>query len=242
MPYNLLLLPLLGSFVFIRKFVYTKFASSKLSGQPLLLWTALLAVFFTFIARLVVIFFDLYFPLVGELWKAYFFSQEYSGTASLAFVLGSVLWMPLNLVFDKDKALSWSIKKFGSRVEKLFCDAMNNEKQVLVTLRDGKVYVGLILWMPPEAHSDSSYIGLLPIVSGYRDQLTKRVIFTTDYVDVYQKLWSDDQNLQEKLGIYDFNKYFKIADIETASIYDADIHTQFKKKKGKRKNSSAKKQ
>jgi hypothetical protein len=51
----------------------------------------------------------------------------------------------------------------------------------MLTLRDGKVYVGYIEQLPPVRARKFEYIRILPLWSGYRDQATKEVFKTTDY-------------------------------------------------------------
>ena len=208
-------------------FHYTRFATSKLTGQKLILWASLAGVGLTLLSRIIVIFLNTHYPALGPYWKANFFPGDFSGTASLALILGLVLWYPLNLLSNKDKVAGWSTRKFGTRLEILLRRSLYEEKQIIVTLSGSKVYVGFILWQPEESFSEHSYFGILPTISGYRDSETKRVKFITEYTNIYEKLWSNDEETNESLDQEDFVKYFKASSVETASIYDPDVYLLF---------------
>ena len=54
---------------------------------------------------------------------------------------------------------------------------------VILTLKNGKAYIG-VLWKYPEnprARHESQTISIIPFQSGYRDQLTQKVIWNTFY-------------------------------------------------------------
>ncbi len=227
MPYNLLVLPLIGGFIFISRFHYTRFAASKLSGQRLMLWAALAGVILAFFARVLVVLCMQTYPEIGHFWKAYFFHNEFSGTASLALILGIIAYWPLNLICNKDKASAWATRKYGSRLEVLFAESLDEEKQVMITLSDGKVYVGYVIYQPEELISEQSYFGILPTISGYRDNVTKKVNFITEYANIYQRIIAAEDSINNEMVISDFSKYFKSTSVETASVYDPDVYLRF---------------
>jgi hypothetical protein len=89
MPYNLLLLPLLGGFLFIHLAHYFRFAAQRLDGYRLLLQSAIAGTCLVGIARLVVEFLGLFdFGVAGlTLWYR-FFPFPYSAESSLSLALG----------------------------------------------------------------------------------------------------------------------------------------------------------
>lgn len=61
---------------------------------------------------------------------------------------------------------------------------------LLITLEDGKVYVGNAIRLPnPEL--DRQDVRILPLLGGYRDKDTKKLTLTTDYHSVTQSLGED---------------------------------------------------
>jgi len=61
---------------------------------------------------------------------------------------------------------------------------------VMLTMKDGKVYVGFISQLPPVTGKDFLYFRLTPIWSGYRDDKTKEVVQVTSYAKAIER--SDD--------------------------------------------------
>ncbi len=227
MPFDLFLLPLLGGFIFIRQFSLTRFSTSRLSGQRLVIWAALAGLVFLSASRVMVTLLLTFLPIIGDWWRV-IIPFQYSGTAFGALFLGGILWIPANRLINKEWALDWTTQRFGSQVEILFADSFKNDKQVQVTLNSGKVLVGYVVWQPLEPHTDNSYIGILPTLSGYREAESKRVEFTTSYVPIYQAM-DDAENPQvsEHLEADDFIKFFRMSDIELASIFDPDVYLHF---------------
>ena len=54
-------------------------------------------------------------------------------------------------------------------------------KEVLITLNNGKTYQGLLWKYPesPKSRHESQTISIVPFKSGYRDEKTKKVIWNT---------------------------------------------------------------
>ena len=69
------------------------------------------------------------------------------------------------------------------------------EKAVLLTLKNGKAYVGLLLGYTknPRARHESQTISIIPLKSGYRELDKKRIVWTTNYP--YTESYLDDMEL-----------------------------------------------
>lgn len=70
-----------------------------------------------------------------------------------------------------------------SPLDKIFIDAYSLVEEILITTDSGKVYVGFIanLAEPNESKGIDQEIKIIPTCSGYRDSITKKVIFNTYY-------------------------------------------------------------
>ena len=226
MPFDLLLLPLLGGFVFIRLFKLTQYPTSRLSGQRLIIWAALAGILWIIVSRAIVVLLLRYFPEIG-VWWASVSPFPHSGTAFGALLLGCIAWCPANLLVSKKTALNWTTRRYGSQVEILFAGTFENQKQIQITLSDGKIFVGYIMWQPLEPNKDSSYIGVLPTLSGYRVAESKQIVFTTNYVPIYDALQSNDEEITANLDSEDFIKYFPMSDIRLVSVFDPDVYLLF---------------
>lgn len=112
-------------------------------------------------------------------------------TLSIATFAVTVLWSKVaSLIFSwrnpgKDIRLHVREKLFrDSPLDNLLLHHINHaDKQVMLTMRDRKVYVGSVLAFsePALGAGDSRTILLLPEMSGYRDETSLKVNFTSFY-------------------------------------------------------------
>jgi hypothetical protein len=103
-----------------------------------------------------------------------------------------------------------------SPLDSLFCDSFlsqSPEKYLMLTMEDGKVYVGKVISLgePTESEGMDQEIKITPFISGYRTKERLKVTFTTKYDEI-----EDDISLvlrQDK--------------IISATIFDVDVYQQF---------------
>jgi hypothetical protein len=189
MQLNLLLLPLLGGFIFARFWYRTSFYFIRLEKEPLLLYSACAGFCFLALAFFLTSLGTYLFPSIPTWWSSYV-PFAYSGTATLAFTLGAILWWPLNLLYRKEshktKVVDKIIGEGGDRMELLLRKAQKQEKMISLTLKSKKVYVGYVQ-ASVDPKGKMSSVGILPVRSGYRDEKLN-LIFTKEYAVVLQEL------------------------------------------------------
>ncbi len=223
MPFNLLLLPLLGGYIFVNKFNDTKYVALRQDGHRLIFLSAFAGVVTVGISRIVVLCILHYKPEIGAAWRVYS-PYPLSGTATGAFLIGCLAWIPLNKISPFSGAIYHALEKHGNLLENLLNRALNERLHIQVTMDDGKVYVGWVSYQPNRPQSVETYIGILPIISGYRDTETKEVTYTTRYDNIYEKLNSGEyKDLSEE----DFVKYLPISKINCTSVFDIDVYLHF---------------
>lgn len=154
-------------------------------------------------------------------------------TCSLAMLAGAPLAWLLNLVFWKDYWLRRAIRK--DALEEFLLDAADRETPIAVTMDDGKVYVGYIVTGFDPAIGRKCIL-LLPLMSGYRDQETHKVNFTTFYTELYGDDGSADQTmpLPSPLGhltAKDFITVLPADRIVSYRLFDAPAYREFQKLK-----------
>ncbi|EOF9273776.1 hypothetical protein MBN81_001116 [Klebsiella pneumoniae] len=93
----------------------------------------------------------------------------------------------------------------------LFFDSATEDRPVLVSLKCRKVYVGTVNMIsePNEKQGPNLEISISPIMSGYRDKDTLRVLFSNDYND---------------LEDVDTSIIFPLSEVSHASWFNMDIH------------------
>lgn len=226
-PFNLLLLPLLGGFVFVSTWNYTRWHAVRASRERLIFYAAIAGLF-----SLTVVFFfksvaEYFIPCtpgwfcVPATWHTYV-GFQYSGISFAAFLLAAPMGYLLNFLpkYDKDKQAERIVRKEGGPLEQFLEAALKSQKEVLVTLTNEKVYLGSIASSFPPGGRDKT-ITLLPSASGYRDNLTHRLTFTTEYEDIYLKLEAADP---DQIG--DFRITIPIKQVRSVTVFNRKLHTE----------------
>lgn len=191
MPFNVLLLPLLGGYFFITHWLPTRFATKRYAGERLLFHAAAAGLAWLVAAFLGVTLLDSVVPSIGAEWKK-LVPFPYAGTSLLAFLGGALGWWPLNLLLrlsgrDRDHYARAAREAWGDYLEILLEDSIQRSLPVAVTLKNGKFYIGWVLQNFDPAY-ERKYVRLLPTDSGYRDPTTHRLNFTTNYSPVLREV------------------------------------------------------
>jgi hypothetical protein len=140
------------------------------------------------------------------------------GSAFAACVLGVVGAVLVNMVYTKDVAETrYVLSKGCSRLEQLLCSAGSLARMILLTMDDGKVYVGTVKRVAMRGNADP-YIVIYPTISGYRTQ-TQEVAFTTFYQRVYEYLGEEASE--------QFQKVLPMRRVVCAAYYDQHHHDTF---------------
>src|SRR5690625_7844293 len=95
MPFNVLLLPLLGGFWWVSHWHPTRFKASRLSGHKLIFWSATAGVVLLAVSSVAVEILSRNCPIVEREFKE-LFPFSYSGTASAAFLVCMFGSCPIN--------------------------------------------------------------------------------------------------------------------------------------------------
>src|SRR5258705_2958627 len=233
MPFNLLLLPLLGGFIFFCHWTRTKYFAKRQDKERLLLYSSLFGVFLlgaSFFTSILVP----YFPTLIKLrtWWAYHTPPiRYSGISSIAFGTGLVAcWLlnnvwPFTRIWNPENEGKRAILNYGSPLEQLLFRALAEKKRVMVTLASGKFYIGRVA--TSLAPGDETAFYLLQTKSGYRDEATQRVEITTHYDKVYKDIARGETEETAREMISDFGVVIPVREVVSATLYRGDIHDKY---------------
>ncbi|MDY6944307.1 MAG: hypothetical protein SXG53_01195 [Pseudomonadota bacterium] len=140
------------------------------------------------------------------------------GSAFAAYLLGMIGAPLANFIYTKNVAEArYVLGKGASQLERLFCSADSLKRMVLLTMEDGKVYVGMVKRVAIRGNADP-YIVIYPMISGQRTQ-TQEVAFTTFYQSIYDRFGEDAWE--------QFQKILPMQRIVSAAYYDQDHHDTF---------------
>lgn len=196
MPYNWLLLPLLGGFIFIRQWNVTRYYAERSENQRLLLYSAVAGVALLSGALALSSLAQQSLPGLAAWWHQHV-EFPYSGRAALSFLLGSFLWIPLNWLSSRQSQIARIVEQDGDRIELLLMKAMREEKMISLTLKSGKTYFGRVSASLNPALKIKS-MSVFPYRSGYRDE-RHNLRFTTEYWKIYTKILDDLDKVKEEL-------------------------------------------
>jgi len=221
MPWNLLLLPLLGGFLFLRKCHYTRIKFQRFDSNRLLLESAIVGLGLLIVARIAAVSLGFAFsrlPLPDSAAIRSGYSDlapfPYLGTALLSCVLGWLSAAIANRFVDEPRAKELAVEQTGDSLLALLAEAIDVNSAVLLTLATRKVYIGYVNDLP-NLETKFAYITLVPAMSGYRRDDTLELVLTTNYI----ALWRS-----REVDIEEFLVVIPVENIKTASLFDYDIY------------------
>ncbi|HMP28510.1 MAG TPA: hypothetical protein PKD85_02860 [Saprospiraceae bacterium] len=143
--FDLLLLPLLGGYIFLITFFITKFYHQRIERQRLIFNSSILAVLLSFIVLsldyfLLRVFSVNFAKTIGKI-----IPLVYEGLNESLFIFLSAypLAKIFNLLIPKKKALSFVVNKWGNDFEKLFWASLKSkddeDKLLMITTKNNKV-------------------------------------------------------------------------------------------------------
>jgi hypothetical protein len=235
-PFNLLLLPLLGGWLFFSFSNVTCYWYTRQSKDHALLAASCAGLICLFLSRCTVVI----FASIADHWNwthilkqyalewIHFFAPfPYSTTSILAFFLAvmalfaTLKWYPVN------KACDWlySHDKLNALEDLIYrCNKSDNAKlqPVILTLKSRQVYIGYIQFAPPLTKRDDIFVVIVPIFSGYRDKDNFRLHIETSYQKELEKL---ETSGEEQIK---FEKIIPIGEIQIASEFEIDVYLRFR--------------
>lgn len=252
MPFNSwILLALVGGYYFLTECKIYKYKYQRLESQRLL-FSSILAAFCFLLASFVLI--GLPFSLLVHykkfdlensgicirewitLTKASIpFYQPYSELTIFAFFISIITTRALNWWYSSDIPLiTKAIDNQGNDIERLVASAFLSSDLLCVTLKNSKVYVGYPSVMP-DPSLVTTYISLLPVISGYRDE-SHKLIFTTEYLNVFKQLQDEGNAADEEtetteddldISEVEFVVTISVSEIVTVNKFDFDVYDKF---------------
>lgn len=198
MPFNALLLPLVGGFLFISFWNRTKYGASRSDGQRLLLESALWGIALLacsyFTVRLILI----VWPPALAFWRA-LVPLPGLGIPAFSLLFGVTLPFLLNFFWTEEHENARSYRAFSDYLGILFFQAQRRARPVMITLRNGKVYIGIVHGCnTPGMHDRNGSVYLQPAISGYRKGETHEVCLTTDYTAALEAIVNECDNPKDE--------------------------------------------
>ena len=227
--FDLLLLPLVGGYLFLITFTLTKFYHQRIERQRLIFNSIIVGFFISIIGFAID---EILLKSCCLLPVREWFSENnpisYSGLnhSILIFLISYPLAKLFSVVIPKKTALTFVVERWGDQMEWLFWKSLNHrndaEKLLMLTTKSNKVYVAYVNKIS-EPIGDP-FVTLIPNFSGYRDKETQEFIITTDYFDVLEKFIAEDKasEIDQNLGIT-----IPISEILMVSRFNMSVFSDF---------------
>lgn len=239
MTYNLFIIPIITGYFILTNSSLLKYNSQRLTRARILFESILIGLLSVGIGFILRGFLDLISPKI-TFWfyntlefipfkqPAYFWTLIFSCLLSVALFV--ILEICVLKFYSKDDAIIWAVNKNGDELETLVKDSALNGQTIQITLKNDKVYIGFCEETP--IPQKTNYLKISPILSGYRDKETKKLVPTTDYFQVVQD-FMDEIKVKEGVELEEITLNTDIVikqdEIITASIYEQEIFDKFNK-------------
>lgn len=232
MPESLWLFPILSGYYFLTRYVYFKYKYDRIETQRLVfnsVITGSILFFFTYLVRIILNYFKptLIPSIHSFLYKLPIEEQPLLWTFIFNFLFIFIFTHSLNRIlvwcnyFKKQTPVEKAVDDFGDEIEQLFKKVAKEELLIQITLKSNKVYVGFVEYIPPP--KESNYLKIIPLISGYRDDETKKVKFNTEYYKAILLYQSDEA----KYKSFEMDLTIKQDEILIANVFDYDVYKEF---------------
>lgn len=113
----------------------------------------------------------------------------------------------------------------------IIIDAAEQLHPVKVSLKSRKFYIGIIQAEQFE-HPDSDNITIIPYYSGHRDKDTLKIVFDSNYIEVYEKRYGKNfldilarsHSSNGMRNLEEFRIVIRVAEIESISFFDLNYY------------------
>lgn len=235
MPWNLLILPLLGGYYLLSRFNIFKYRQQRLDRQRLIFDTILIGLFLLISSFLLRKLLYLFLPELLDTIYSYFpIKTPFIGTTFASFLIAVIITEFGNRTFYSNQKLyiENAIKDVGNELELLLRTSLKQSLLLEFTLDTNKVYIAWVKELP--IPTVTNYIRVIPVLSGYRDN-EKRLNFTTHYLSVYAEYIEEGKikGIEE----LDVDLIITLDNVVTVSYFDVEMYERFKKPDSSKKTS-----
>lgn len=209
----LLIMPLIGGYVFLSSWNFTKFKAVSDSGYRLFFKSAFFGMVLLISAKIIL--FTLTNFMILEYIEKIVIPTGLNLESVLAMMLGVVAPHFLNIKSNADLNSKQEALNRGNQLFLTIRESLLNVELVELSMTNGKVYIGF----PVGMDLGDEYVKINPYASGYRDVETKILIITFKYEAI------DYMSLHEK----ELFVSVKVDEIISVKIFYPEIHSETEK-------------
>lgn len=228
---DVILIPILGGFLFVKYSFLTSFRSVRDNGYVILFKSAVVGLFFygfSFILWRAMILDEYANPLIPEWLESLhkFFGYPELIPALFSLIFTGIAICTVNYILDKDQMKKRVIRQDDDAFEITLLQSFERESEILVTLDNRKVYVGKVTDTYFRINDEIRSVLINPLTSGYRDPNDFNIHFTTYYGQIYQKIIENPEEFDVKVS--DFSVAIRYDKIVSVSPFDPKSYKKFR--------------
>lgn len=142
--------------------------------------------------------------------------------------LAIVFSLSINVVFSIPFFTEWLLSRAIEHrdFEKLVFQSLKKSLPMMITLTDGKVYVGFAV-ASPDPSLERKFLRILPLISGYRGDVDKKVEFTTYYDEIIEAVQNSSDEKLSYRTLEDIEVVLPSDAVISAHLFDLTIHSMF---------------
>ncbi|MDZ7720996.1 MAG: hypothetical protein U5K72_19405 [Balneolaceae bacterium] len=228
---DIFLIPVLGGFIFVKYSYLTRFRAIRDNGYVILFKSAIFGYFFFgigFVFWRAAILDNNTNPRIYE-WlndlHAFFLNPEIVPALISLLIAGFVL-VALNWAIDEDEMKKVVIRRDDDALEMTILKVFEEEKNLLVTLNNGKVYIGKVTDTYFRINDEIRSVLINPLSSGFRDPSDHKIKLNTYYGTIYKQILENPDNFDTKIS--DFSVAIRYDNIVTVSPFDPNVYAMFR--------------
>lgn len=231
LSFDSFLIPVLGGFIFVKYSYFTRFRAIRDNGYNILFKSAVVGCFFYLIAfvlwRAAIL--DNYTnPKISEalnfLHNFLIYPEIVPAVISLIIIVCVLL--AVNWAVDEDEMKKMVIRRDDDALEVTILKVFEQEKNLLVTLNNGKVYIGKVTDTYFRINDEISSVLINPLSSGFRDPTNHKIKLNTYYGTIYEQILEKPERFDSKIS--DFSVAIRYDQIVTVSPFDPKVYAMFR--------------
>ena len=221
MSLDVLLVPALGGYWLLTHLHYTRFRAVQESGYHVLFRAAFFGGVLFVVSEILLFLLVQPFPQIQDALDS-IFPDNYYDSAALSVALGITLPLVGNRIYSDNRAIRKVARDGGHLVELIISESIDDQRQVELSLRSGKSYIGFAIESGIGLYGETD-VSLIPMLSGFRDRDTQELRITTNYAPVILQM----QERELEMGVEDFQVVIPISEIVSARIFLPEAYELF---------------
>ena len=231
----LMIMPLVGGYWFLSNCNRTKYMAYGYTGYRLFFGSAFFGIVFLICAKLILSTMSAISTInyiIGCI-SEWLIPTGFNLESTLAMIIGIASPYMFYSSIYKDKReickRKWAKRAAENRGHFLqirIFEANSKGQLIELAMQNGEVYIGYVTIL---GRLDNEYISLNPCFSGYRDEKTKNLIITRDYLKVLLGSEEKKENSKNPINLTNLSITLKMSEVATAQLFYPEFFAEIER-------------